>query len=151
MPDEFIFDGTGLDDLARDLRHGAQRVRREIDVTLVEIGAELTAKAKLIASRHSKTVAGTIRMRAVPGAVIIAAGSDQVAIAALWETGNKGSKATDETFRHPVFGNRSVFVDQQRYPFLRPALTEDRRSITRRMEVTWDRALEPYRLRPEGI
>lgn len=152
--DEFIFEGAGLEDLTRDLRAAAKSVQREVDRTLLEIGEELKEAAKEIAGRHSETVAGSIRMRALPGMVVITAGSDDVPIAALWESGNKGGKrdnahAAGVWFRHPVFGNSNVWVQQRRYPFLRPALEADRRRITKLMEQTWDRALEPHRLKPE--
>ncbi len=149
MPDEITFDGSDLQHLARDLREGARKVREETDVTLFKIETELTAEAKVLASAHSKTISGTIRMRQEPGAVIITAGDQAVPIAALYEKGNKGGKVTATTFRHPVFGG-SVWVEQKRFPFLRPALLADRKSITRQLEATWDRALEPYRLKPRS-
>lgn len=150
--DEFRFEGEGLEELARDLKLAADAVRVEVDRTLVRIGEELKEAAKKIAERHSQNVADSIRMRALPGMVVISAGSDQVPIAALWETGNKGThdggRAQGVYFRHPVFG-QDVWVSQRRYPFLRPALDADRLRITRLMEQAWDRALEPYRLQPE--
>ena len=157
--DEIVFDASDFDSLARDMRRAASKFRDEVDVTLLEIGTELTAEAKALASVHSKTIAGTIKMVPSPGMITIKAGSEQVAIAALYELGNKGSKITDTTFRHPIFGRWDVQSStngndprvQKRYPFLRPALAADRRGVTKRMEATWDRALEPYRMKPEGI
>jgi hypothetical protein len=155
MANEIVFEGHGLEQLARDCRGAARAVRREIDETLLKIGAELLASAKAIASEHSSTVAGTIRMKALPGMVVIQAGSDAVPIAALWETGNKGSRDTARVtglwFRHPLFGNREIWVNQRRFPFLRPALDADRSRIKRLMDETYDRALVPYRLKPEGV
>lgn len=147
----YEFDGSSLENLARDLRRASRDFRREVDVTLVEIGTEITAEAKTVASRYSKTVAGTIKMRPLPGMVIISVGSADSPIGAIWELGNKGSKAVSTTFKHPVFGNRSVWVEQARHPVLKIALAADRRQITKRMEATWDRALGPYRLRPTGV
>jgi hypothetical protein len=150
--DEFRFEGTDLKELARDLRLASHSVRREVDRTLLEIGEELKEAAKELAGRHSEKVAGTIKLRTLPGMVIISAGTDQVPIAALWETGNKGThdsgRAQGVVFRHPVFG-QDVWVQQRRYPFMRPALEADRRMITKRMEQAWTNALEPYRLQPE--
>ena len=154
MADEMlVFDGAGLDELARDLRAAARDFRRETDRTLAKIGAELYALAKQIAGEHSSTVAGTIRLRALPGMIVISAGSDAVPIAALWELGNKGTHNSGRVqgvwFRHPVFG-RDVWVNQRRYPFLRPAADYERKSIRKLMDATYDRVLEPYRMKPEG-
>lgn len=142
----FVFDGQGLDDIVRDLGRAAERVGKEVDVAMLEIGTEITERAKVIAEGHSKTIASTIEMIPAPGVITIRAGNEQVAIAALYERGNRGSRVTAKTFRHPVFGNPNVWVEQPRFPFLRPALAADRRSITKRMEAVWDRALGPYRL-----
>jgi hypothetical protein len=151
MPDGLRFSGKDLEDLGRDLRLAADQFREEVDVTLVEIGEELKEAAKALAGAHSKTVADTIKLKSSPGFVVISAGDDSVPIAALWEMGNKGTHDTGRArgvwFRHPVFGT-DVWTNQRRYPFLRPALEADRRNITKRMEATWDRALEPYRLAP---
>lgn len=153
MAGEISFEAEGLEELTRDLKIAAREFQHAVDGTLLEIGEELKETAKGIAEQHSKTVAGTIKMRPGPNMVVISAGSDEVPIAALWETGNKGSKAdtakaTGVWFRHPVWGT-DVWTMQRRFPFLRPALDTDRRAITKQMEATWDRALEPYRLKPE--
>lgn len=150
--DGIVFDASDLDSLARDMQSAARKVRDEIDVTLLAIGTELTEAAKQIAGQHSSTVADTISMKPLPGMVVITAGADDVPIAALWEKGNKGTKdsarAQGVWFRHPVFGG-DTWVQQRRFPFLRPALEADRREITKRMEATWDHALEPYRMKPQ--
>lgn len=152
MDDELSFSGKDLEALTRDLTMAAHDFQVAVDKTLLEIGEELKESAKAFAEAHSKTVADTIKMRAGPNMVVISGGNDQVPIAALWETGNKGTKdsakATGVWFRHPVFGT-DTWVQQRRFPFLRPALEADRRAITKRMEAAWDDALEPYRLKPE--
>ncbi len=150
MDDAIRFDGSDLEHLARDIRSVAQNVRRETDRTVHLIGGEIAASAHTIASQHSPTVAATIKLKLVPGAAIISSGNEQTPIAALWETGNKGSKVTATTFRHPVFGRRDNWVEQPRHPSLRPALALNRRQITKRMEQAWDHALIPYRMKPGG-
>lgn len=159
--DEIVFDGHGLKELARDCERAARAVRREVDKTLLEIGAELMQAAKDLAAKHSATVAGTIKMKALPGMVVVSAGSDQVPIAALWEMGNKGSKRDTARvagvwFRHPVFADPAkgrgewTWVKQRRFPFLRPAYDLERTWIKKQMDATYDRALGPYRLKPES-
>src|ERR1035437_6585117 len=83
------FEGKGLKDLTRDLRLAARSVRREVDIALLEIGVGIAGNAKRIAGEHSQTISATIKMRAVPGMVIVSAGSEGVPIAALVELGNK--------------------------------------------------------------
>ena len=150
--DEFVFESDGLKDLADDLRFAAVKIRDEIDVTLLKVGEELVEAAKALAEPHSKKVADTIKLRAMPGYVVISAGNDETPIAALWELGNKGTHNSARVqgvyFRHPIFGTDN-WTTQRRFPFLRPALDADRKNITMLMESAWDRALEPYRLSPE--
>lgn len=157
MADEILrFDGTSLNDLAHDLRRAADRFRRETDEALLKIGAELLEFAKAIADQHSKVVAGTIKLRALPGMVVITVGDDATPVAALWELGNVGTHDTAKVqgvwFRHPVFGQRDKpWVNQRRFPMLRPAEQALRKEITRRMHDAYDRVLEPIRLKPEGV
>src|SRR5947209_9269435 len=138
---ELTFEGRTLEGLARDMRRAAGVVRRETDRTIATVGATITAEAKAKAAEHSKSIAPTIRLAVVPGAALIRAGDEATPIAALYELGNAKSKRTAETFRHPVWGNRDVWVAQPKHPFLAPALAVNRREITKQMERTWDRAL----------
>lgn len=142
MPD-FEFSGDSLESLSRDLEESAVRFGAEVDKTLVVIGGELKEAAKAEASKHSKSIPPTVRMDASPGFVEIKAGNANTPLAALYELGNKGKGGNKkDTFRHPVFG-QDVFVEQKRYPFLRPALRLDRRNITKRMNAAQDQALRP--------
>lgn len=154
MAEEILkFDGQSLTVLAHDLRRAAERFVRETDEALLKIGGELLAAAKAIAEGHSRKVAETIKLRAVPGMVIISVGDEETPIAALWELGNVGTHDTGRVqgvfFRHPVFGNREVWVDQRRFPMLRPAQQALRRRVTEQMNAAYDRVLEPIRLKPE--
>ena len=140
---ELEFSGESLDDLAEDLRVSALRFREEVDKTVVKVGEEVGEEAKALARRHSKKVADSIRTIPTPGQVAIRAG-EGVPLAALYELGNKGRGGRkSETFSHPVFGNRKVWVKQKRHPFLAPALAANRRHITKMMESAWQQALEP--------
>ena len=156
MADEILrFEGEALSDLAHDLRRAANTFRLETDEALLAIGAELVTAAKAIAEGHSSKVASTIHMKLVPGMVVITVGDDKTPVAALWELGNVGThdsgRVQGVTFRHPVFGNREVWVSQRRFPMLRPAEQALRKEITRRMNEAYDRTLEPYRLKPTEV
>jgi hypothetical protein len=146
--DELKFEGRSLSDLARDMRRAATVVRKETDKTVVAVGAKVAAVAKEEAGRHSKSIPPTIRLAAIPGAAVIRAGNQDTPMAELYEIGNKGGKRTSETFRHPVFGQKDVWVEQPRFRFLAPALAVDRRAITKQMEQAWDKALEAARIKP---
>lgn len=151
MADEFRFEGSDLESLARDLKESALRVRVEVDKTVGEVGELIRDEAKELVSKHSKSIPGTIKVTMIPGAAVVSAGANDVPLAALYELGNKGSKtdsarASGAWFRHPVFGNTNVWVQQRRYPFLRPTLDVNRRTITKLMDRAWDEALKPLRL-----
>lgn len=142
---EFVFDGSGIEEVIRGLHEAAERVDAETMRTVLEIGGELAAAAKSVASEHSSSIPGTIRVVPIPHGVAVRAGSASVPLAALYDLGNQGRGGRkSKTFKHPVYGNRSVWVKQDRYPFLAPARKAMRRQITARMDQTWERALEPY-------
>jgi hypothetical protein len=146
--DEFRFDGADMEDLSRGLVETARRLQVETDVTVAETGGMLRDAAKAIVGEHSKSIPPTVRMRMVPGAAIIEAGSEDVPLAVLYEKGNRGKNADKDTFWHWVFGNKAIPKQpQKRYPFLRPAVTLLRSEIKARMNKAWDRALEPLRMK----
>ena len=164
---DFYFSGEDLNALARDLRAAAIAIGREVAPVLVEIGEGIEERARRIAGdyawktgrRRSILDEGGETTQQVIDSIHghlegmytykIRAG-EGVPLAALWELGNKNSGRGEKEFWHPLFGDRSVKYYQPKHPFLLPALAEDRRNITRKMESLWDRALTPYNLAPEG-
>lgn len=143
----YVFDGKNLDDFALRLRERADRVTREVLVAMEEIGEEIEREAKEIAKRSSSTIPETIRHEVIPGALRIRGGSPQVAIGGIFEMGNKGGHVRDKTFRHPVFGNPKVWVEQEKHPYLRPARALNRRQTKKRMEAIWSRTLRDMGIR----
>lgn len=152
---EFVFDGTGIEEVIRGLHEAADRVEAETMRTVLEIGEELAETAKGIASEHSSSIPGTIRVVPIPHGVAVRAGSASVPLAALYDLGNQGrGKRKIPTFNHPVYArgprkqwtwaSRKYGNAQKRYPFLAPARKLMRKQITARMDQTWERALEPY-------
>ena len=160
------FDAAGMDALTLDLRASALAFQVEVDKTVAEVGEEIKESAKVIVSKHSKSIGPTIRVEMVPGAAEVHAGGGDNALAALYELGNKkggkrkgnqklkligpvtaedrkaGAK-TRTGFAHPVFGDMETWVTQESFPFLRPALAVNRRVITKRMQKAWGEALAP--------
>jgi hypothetical protein len=139
MADELVFDGHDFNDFARRLNVAVDRYKHEMTPTMAVIGEEVAAAARGIAGQHSAKVAATIKTVPLPGAVAIKAGDAQTPIAVLWELGNKGSKRSARQFRHPVFGDKNVWVEQDKHPYLAPALLATRASRSRRLEQEWER------------
>lgn len=125
MATERIGGGVGVD--TRDLRAFVRATKkasptaaRGLRLMLRGAGEVVAEEARHIASQHSASIPPTIKARTYLATVSVSAGKD-VPLAALYELGNRGGNQDSPTFRHPVYGNRNVFVEQQRYPFLRPA------------------------------
>jgi hypothetical protein len=149
---EFVFDGRDLEDLARNMRIASKDFRREVQPEVDAIGKDIADTARDVAATKSERVAATVHHLSLPelGASVVRAGDDSTPIAALWELGNKGSKRTADTFRHPVFGNRDgAWVEQEKFPYLSAALVLRRREMTKRMEQAWNRALRVVGVRAE--
>lgn len=70
----------------------------------------------------------------------VQAGGDAAQYAPAFE--NQGKVGT---FRHPVFGNREVWVNQQAHPFLRPALQAQSANLAKKIDAAIDRALDSIR------
>lgn len=90
---------------------------------MLEVGEVVASEARVIASEHSRSIPPTIAVRVRVGTVSVVAGGGDLALAGLYELGNRsqGKRDTRPTFRHPLFGNKSRWYTQPRYPFLRPA------------------------------
>ncbi len=164
-----VINENDLNALARDIRLAAVAIGREIAPVLEEIGLGIEERAKRIAGEYQWKTGKRKRMNAAQGGQTtqqvvdsihghldgyytyrIRAG-EGVPLGGLWELGNKNGRVYQKEFSHPLFGDRSHWYSQPKHPFLRPAVAEDRANITRKLETVWDRALAPYRLRPDGF
>jgi bacteriophage HK97-gp10 putative tail-component len=83
-------------------------------------GDKVASKARATISGVSQRIADSIKVYANNKGVQVRAGGAKAPHAAAFE--NLGKEGT---FRHPVFGNRQVWVSQEAHPFLLPALTDD--------------------------
>jgi hypothetical protein len=128
---------SGVD--TKELRRLSKNLRgfkpdKALKKTMREAGKLVAEDAKVLASEHSKSIPPTIKVRLSKTRINIVAGSEEVRLAGLYELGNKGrskSQAANRRgqFRHPVFGNRQVWVNQKRYAFLLPAAEKQRRKV----------------------
>lgn len=126
--------GIGLDlrdftQFAKALRKAEPTLAKALRVRLVAAGALVAGEAQRISSEVSVTVPQSIAVKVSGLNVQVVAGGEDDPIAGLLELGNSGgSKSASATranrFRHPVFGNEDVWVDQSMHPFLTPAVED---------------------------
>lgn len=161
--DQFKFSASSMESFTRELRDTALRVRTETDEAVAVTGGMIRDEAIEVVKAHSQSIPPTIHMDTVPGKAIIHAGSASVPLAVLYEKGNRRGEGFDsrrtvtkygargsfkqKSFKHPVFGDQTNWVDQARYPFLSTARNRVRDAVKPIMERAWDKALEPLRLR----
>lgn len=125
-------DTKQLRQLSRNLR--GFKPDKALKKTLRTAGKLVAEDAKVLAAGHSKSIPPTVRVRLSKTRINIIAGNDEVPLAGLYELGNKGHSKSQASsrrgqFRHPVFGNREVWVNQKRYAFLLPAAERQRRKV----------------------
>ncbi len=117
MATDFIrIDLSSLKSFARVLQRVEPVVQREFFNGLSAAG-ELVAEEARKRAGFSSRIPGSITVKRRALAVKIQAGGDSAPDAAPFEHGG-----IPGDFRHPVFGNREVWVSQRARPFLTPAL-----------------------------
>lgn len=117
-------DTTDFAKFAKALRRAAPKLTRELRGNLRKAGEVVANEARVKAANASVTIPPTIKVRVSGATVAVVAGGAGVPLAGLMEVGNKGSRMSGGTFRHPVFGN-DVWVTQPTHPYLFPALDEN--------------------------
>lgn len=141
-------DASQLQAFGRALDKAAPELRVEMQRRLKDTAEVIRIDAMQRASEHSTTIAHTIRLTSTRTAVTISAGGKGNVLARLYEIGNlekgrkrnrrrKSSTATSATgdliFRHPgrprADGSGSAWAEQNRYPFLAPALEAHRSEL----------------------
>lgn len=109
-------DTRQLKSLAKILRESDRTLYRGVQKGLVDVGQAVVEDAKRKAS-WSTRIPQTIRARASGlNAVTVSAGGASAPHAKPIEHGGAPG-----SFRHPVFGDKSNWVDQPARPFLHPA------------------------------
>lgn len=124
-------DAHQLSDFGRQLRKAAPEVARQFnrDLRQATEGAKVEAQ---ITSSWSRQIPGSIRVMGGASNLRIVAGPEPV-IAELY--------SRPKGFRHPVFGNREVWVAQKGRPFLWPAWLARREEVWRRIGAGIDKAM----------
>jgi hypothetical protein len=106
--------------LINDLRKIGDGVGRNLGKEFKKAAGPVAAQAKANASWSSRIpgaiTVGVSSSRRFPGAQIKVS-KDKAPHARLFEFPGRGG-----SFRHPVYGNREVWVSQEGRPFIRPAV-----------------------------
>lgn len=121
------------------LKTFATALRKTAPDLFKEFGAGLRAGGLIIAedakqrANFSTRIPPSIKVRRSGVSVKIIAGGDTAPEAAPLE--NQGQSGT---FRHPVFGNFDVWVNQQARPFLAPAVEANEEAVVVQVLATVD-------------
>ena len=113
--------GTAIN--TRDFSLFARACRKAAPEVAVELRTSLRAAGELVASdarsrsSWSHRIPGSIKVRTSGATVSVIAGGHAAPDAVPYE-----HRGLDGTFRHPLFGNRELWFNQQARPFLTPAL-----------------------------
>ena len=110
-------DASGLAALQRDLKKASGDSLKLFRAALKKGGEIIASDARSRIAGTSQRIADSVRVGATNKGVYVRAGGAKAPHAAPFENLGK-----DGTFRHPVFGNRNVWVEQTAHPFLLPAL-----------------------------
>ncbi len=111
----FTIDTRDLQRLVKDLEKTTPGIRKSVNVAIREGGELVAVQARMLSSWSSR-IPGSIRVGGAGTKVVVKAGGAKAPHAPAFEHhGQPGS------FRHPVYGNRQVWVPQKARPFLLPA------------------------------
>lgn len=124
-------DTSGLRELATALRKTEAKAYKDYRKALRAAGEITAERARSIAAENSTSIPPTVKVRVAGAQVSITGGSKSVPLGGLYELGNTGgaksaAASRSGTFRHPVFGDRDVWVDQPMHRYLWPAYMETR-------------------------
>lgn len=125
-------DTKELRQLTKDFR--GWKPDKALHKSLRVAGQLIADDARVLLEGKSKSIPPTLKVRVSKTRVSVVAGSEEVPLAGLLELGNKGggkSQAASRrgTFRHPVFGDRSTWVNQPMSPYLLPAAEKNIKKI----------------------
>lgn len=121
---------SAVSDLVKAYGRLPESLRKEIRPQLRAGAQHIVTDMKQRAS-YSRRIPRAIRMTIAFGGkrtgVNIRVSAKQAPHARVLEQGNDGRRSTH--FRHPVFGNRDVWVSQPRRPFFFPAIAAGRKQV----------------------
>lgn len=116
--DQVQIDTSSFAKFAKDLKRVDEKLAKDLNRNLRAAGELVAAKARANASWSSR-IPQSIKVRRSSNAIKVLSLRAQAPEARPLEHGGQPG-----TFRHPVFGDREVWVSQPARPFLHPALIE---------------------------
>ena len=122
MAEFAVVNVDGFKDLSKLLQTTSKATKRKLNKGL-KAGVDQTVvpDAKAAASWSSR-IPNTIKSSVTMTGVFVKAGGPDAPHAAAYET---GSASNPGYIRHPVFGNREVWVETASRPYIRPAIAKD--------------------------
>lgn len=139
----------GLKEAQRALMAVSKEASKELLTDMKRLMDPIVLEARSNASWSSqipRTVKPMQRVTKTKVSVGVKAGGMGVDYAGLYEFGNKGARRAQSKFRHPVFGNKDVWVDQPTRPFLMPAVHSHLRDVMPQLESCVNRVLRKHGL-----
>lgn len=127
------FDPVSWRNLQRDLKRLAPAVQKELNAEIKGIAGEIVSAAKANASWSSR-IPGAIGLSVTTTRVGVKANRRKAPHARAYEGTRRAGFGTQKSFRHPVFGNRNVWVSQPTRPFLAPAIRANQDQFFARAE-----------------
>jgi hypothetical protein len=135
----FDIDASELRAFAKALQKAAPAAKKELTLRLRALGEHVADDAQARIQEWSRSIPPSIRVRVYGANVQVIASA--MPLAGLLEFGSKGRENSD-TFKHPVFGNAQVWVDQPKHEFLKPAAAANQERIELEGLAAIDAALE---------
>ncbi len=115
-------DPTSYRNLMRDLRALEPEISKELKATFQDLGSDMVRDVKANASWSSR-IPSAVSLSVTQTRVGVKASRRKAPHARSYEgISGSGIFGTKSSFRHPVFGNRSVWVNQSTRPFVAPAI-----------------------------
>lgn len=135
MRDGVSIDTSSFAKFARSLRAAEPELKLEL-LREMKLAGEIVAQDARSRSDWSARIPPSIRVAVSGDTIKVVANKKKAPNARPIENHGKGG-----TFRHPVFGNREVWVSQPARPFLRPALLANREMVVAAVKRAVEKAL----------
>jgi hypothetical protein len=119
----FVVDG--YKETLRAIRAFDPALRRELNRELRQEAAGVLIAAR-VNSAWSERIPSALALSVTAKDVAVRVKRARAPHGPLFERGGRGNSGT---FRHPVFGNRNVWVAQNRRPFIQPAVDARRNQV----------------------
>ena len=142
MSDGVSIDTSSFAKFARGLRAAEPELKLELLREMKAAGEVVAIDARSRANSFPRTGDGTTR---IADSIRVSVSGDTIKVVANKKKAPEArpieNKGKSGTFRHPVGGNREVWVNQEAHPFLRPALLANRELVVAAVKRAVEKAL----------